>query len=217
MKIYVPFGLLLFSTGVVAGLCMRSRPARREVLPEQEGVDYLREAGAIDLFQIEAGKLARSRAIDPDVQTYAEKMVKHHQRSLLLMRRAARLGGFDVDRFPGLTGHYQDLLAGLRSTPDHLFDSVYLRLQAQVHEAGLVLHDGVDIVPLSQPAMQAVEMMAGHLDEVEALIERRRPGSVSPGKPAQGKGRETAPAKPPGQPQTPNQTPGDGGPTPFVN
>jgi capsid protein len=59
-------------------------------------------------------------------------MVKHHQRSLLLMRRAARQGGFDIDRFPGLTGHYQDLLAGLRSTPDHLFDSVYLRLQAQV-------------------------------------------------------------------------------------
>lgn len=217
MNIYVPFGLVLFTTGIVAGLCMRSRPERWEVLPEQEGVDYLREAGAIDLFLIEAGKLARGRATDPEVQAYAEQMVKHHQRSLLLMRRAARQGGFDVDRFPGLTGHYQDLLSGLRSTPDHLFDSVYLRLQAQVHEAGLALHDDVDIVPLSQPAMQAVEMMASHLDEVEALIERRRPGSVSPGKPVPGKGREAAPARPAGQPQTPNQTPGDGGPTPFVN
>jgi hypothetical protein len=54
----VPFGLLLFTAGVVAGLCLRSR-AERPAAPvlEGEGVDYLCEAGAIDLFQIEAGKL----------------------------------------------------------------------------------------------------------------------------------------------------------------
>lgn len=210
----VPFGLFLFATGVVTGLCLRPRPAARFLQPgEPEGADYLHEAAAIDLFQIEAGKLAQARASDPDVQAYAGKMAKHHRRALLQMRQAARQGGFNVDGLPALTGQYQELLSALRSAPDYLFNSVYLRVQAQLHQAAVELHQGVGIVALSQAAQDVATMMADHLTEVEALIERRRPGSM----PERSKAAAPPQPRPAGQPQTPNQTPGDGSSAPFMN
>lgn len=207
--------LFLFAAGLVAGLALVRKSQRPADDAGPDGLDYLREAAAADLFQVEAGKLARKRSQDPAVQRFAEKMIKHHQRALLHMRRAARMGGFDIDQLPGLTPQYHDLMAALRSARDHLFDSVYLRTQVQVHEAGLDLHDGVDVDPLTDAADDAAAMMAEHLAEAEALLGRRPQEETADAAADDDAG--VPPAKPRGMPQTPNQTPGDGGAAPAFD
>lgn len=211
----VSSSLLLLTVGMVAGMAIARRRTVGSSAHENEAddIDHLAEAAAIDLFQVEAGKLARNRASDPAVQAFAARMIRHHQRNLLELRKAARAGALAVDDVPLATPVYIDLLRDLRATPGHLFDSVYLRMQLQVHEGALDLYEDMNLAPLGRLPAEAAATMAAHLAEAEDLVERPRHGGLDA---AAGEGTGNDPARR-GMPQTPNETPGDGGAAPVFN
>lgn len=130
---------------------------------------YVEAAIRIDLFEIEAAKLAIERTRDRAIATFAERMIRDHETSAGELRALAYLGGtaptLTLDTF------HNTRLAALRVAND--FDRQYLEKQIEsALEAGR-LHGGYAGAGTDQPlrgfAGRAVAMAQAHLREAEAL------------------------------------------------
>jgi putative membrane protein len=134
-------------------------------------VGYVEAAIRIDLFEIEAAKLAIERTRDRAIAAFAERMIRDHETSAGELRALAYQGGPGAAPTLTLDTFHNTRLAALRVAND--FDRQYLEKQIESDlEAGR-LHGGYAGAGTDQAlrgfAGRAAALTQAHLQEAEAL------------------------------------------------
>lgn len=137
--------------------------------------DYVAQAAASDLYEIQAGKIADGKAKNKQIKALAATMVKDHQKTAAVLKGA--LVNAQRKLAPPsamLPTDKQAMVDQLNQTPrGAAFDSLYLSQQLQAHQQAWALHKGYatdgDDAALRQVAASAVPVVEKHLTMIKAL------------------------------------------------
>lgn len=137
------------------------------------GRQYAALAGAGDLFEIEAARLAQQKAQRPDVREFAAALLADHQRSTAELTRAVAQARPPIRFAPSLSGEQQANLELLRRIGGAVFDAVWLRQQVTAHERALTLVTAYatsgESEPLRRHAAALAEPIRRHLARAREL------------------------------------------------
>jgi len=161
------------------------KPGARNNNPEGEGTtksapsaiskadrDFVTKAAGSSLYEMEAAKLAESRAADPRVKAYAQTLQRDHQRAM------GGLKQISLDHNYPLPEHAPDdkaaILARLQSLSGKEFDTVF-RLQVGIEDH----KDDIKLMERARRASrtpdirawidQSLPVMRRHLEQAQAL------------------------------------------------
>ncbi len=137
--------------------------------------EFVEKAAASDMFEIEAGKLAQSKAKNAEVKTFAGEMVTAHTKSTADLKKAIADSGQTITPPAALPADLKARLDALNAAPD--FDKAYVDGQVAAHEEALALlqsySTGGDVPAMKTFATAAVPMVQTHLDRARALAAPR--------------------------------------------
>jgi putative membrane protein len=144
--------------------------ATGDMTPTQRGA-YVEMAAASDLFEIQSGQMAASKAQRADVRQFAQMLVQHHQQTTAQLAAAASAAG--TPPTPDLMPMQARMMDELRGASGAEFDRVFLRQQVQAHEMALALHTNYgrngDTAALRVVANAAAPIVRQHLDEARRM------------------------------------------------
>jgi putative membrane protein len=128
-------------------------------------------AAASDMYEIEAGKLARQMSQNQSVKEFGEMMVTDHTRSTNSLKAAAeQVEGVTVA--PELSPKHRSDLEALKSAGED-FDRVYAQQQVAAHTQALSMLRGFaergDAEPLKDFAAKTTPVVEGHLTRARSL------------------------------------------------
>ncbi|WP_312164778.1 DUF4142 domain-containing protein [Phenylobacterium sp.] len=115
-----------------------ANPAATIITPSNEAAapDFVAKAGASDLFEIEAAKLAQTRAKNAQLKKFAADMVAAHTKSTAALKKAIADSGQTTLAPPvALPNDLQDKLGDLAKADN--FDAAYMDNQVDAHQAAL--------------------------------------------------------------------------------
>ncbi len=137
--------------------------------------DYVNQAGASDMYEIAAGKIAAHKAKRKDIKGFGEQMVKDHTKAtanlMSALNNAQRKIAPPSDQLPT---DKQAMVDQLNAAPRGVaFDNLYLSQQLQAHQQAWALHKGYavdgDDSALRAVASQAVPVIESHLTMIKSL------------------------------------------------
>ena len=135
--------------------------------------DFIKTAGASDLFEIREGKLAADRSQDPRVRAFAEQMVQAHMQTTEAMKQAIHQAGLPEPPAPELGPGQKIMIDELKDEKGRDFDHLYLVQQAGAHHEALGVMQTYaaqgDTPALRQAAAMTAPLVGRHLAEVIAL------------------------------------------------
>ncbi len=152
--------------------------------PDQVGVqpmtgtsttDYVNQAAASDMYEVQAGHIAADRGKRKDVREFGRQMVKDHEKLsatvMSALDNAQRKIAKPSDQLPT---DKQAMIDQLKAAPRGVaFDNLYLSQQLQTHQQAWSLQKGYavdgDDAALRQVAAQAVPVVESHLSMVKSL------------------------------------------------
>ncbi|HEX8444270.1 MAG TPA: DUF4142 domain-containing protein [Allosphingosinicella sp.] len=141
-------------------------------LTPEDRMNYVRLAGASDLFEIQSSQLALSRGQRAETRQYAQMLVTHHTQTTQATMAAARAAGMNPPP-PMLLPMQQQMLDQLRRASVANFDRVYMTQQIPAHEMALTLHNNYaangDTPSLRATAATALPLVRQHLDEARRM------------------------------------------------
>ena len=141
---------ILCSTAAIAALlsaCAPTPPPPPIVVPvpvvtapaiTQVGMDCVIRAGAMDMYEIEAARLALQMSTNANVRAFAQQMINDHTNATAQMAAAMQSLGMNPPP-PTLTVDQTARLNNLR-TAGTGFDAMYLADQVSAHQEALALH-----------------------------------------------------------------------------
>jgi putative membrane protein len=136
----------------------------------QAGMDCVIRAGAMDLYEIEAGRLALQMSSNANVRAYAQMMIDQHTASSA--QYGAALQSIGMNPPPAqLTPDLSARLERLR-TAGTGFDAMYLDDQIAAHQQALALHQACAAnggAPVAAVSAGLVPHVQGHLNQAQAL------------------------------------------------
>ena len=136
------------------------------------GRQYVRMAGASDLYEIQSSRLVLASTRNAEVRRFANTMVRHHTKSTADVKRAATRAGI-VPPPPRLDAVGARNIAELRRTRGAARDAVYLQQQRVAHRRALELQQGYaangDVRPLARTAATIVPVVQMHLGELRRM------------------------------------------------
>jgi len=146
-----------------------ANPAATVVTPSNEAAapDFVAKAGASDMFEVEAAKLAKTKAKSPEVKKFAADMVAAHTKSTEGLKKAIADSGQTTLTLPAaLPGDLQDKLSDLGKADN--FDKAYMENQVDAHQAALDVmqryaQDG-DVPAIKTFAAATAPVVQQHLD-----------------------------------------------------
>ena len=134
--------------------------------------EYVRMAGASDLYEIESSQLALQKSRNPEVREFAQRMITHHRHTTDMVMAAARDAGL-TPAPPQLMPMQRDMVAQLRSAEGADFDRMYVTQQRKAHEMALTLHSNYsrsgNSGELSRIAEEAEPVIRGHIERLQSL------------------------------------------------
>ena len=129
--------------------------------------DYVKDAGAGDMFEIQSSKLVLQSTHNAKVRAFANKMIADHMKSTAMVKAAARKDHVAVPA-PMLMPAQQQMMTDIRSASGAARDAVYMKDQATAHQAALMVQQsyaqGGDKPALMAAAGQIVPVVQGHID-----------------------------------------------------
>lgn len=133
--------------------------------------DFVKKAGASDLFEITTAKLETSSK-NPKIRAFANMMLKDHTKSTADVKAAAIKSGLKP-KPPALEPKQQADLAALKQATGTARDTLYVTQQKAAHEEALALHKD-NAAGSSAPALKAasakiVPVVEHHLHELSGL------------------------------------------------
>jgi putative membrane protein len=144
--------------------------ATGDMTPNQRGA-YVEMAAASDLFEIQSGQLAASKAQRADVRQFAQMLAQHHQQTTTQLSAAATAAG--TPPTPDLMPMQARMMEELRGASGAEFDRVFLRQQVKAHEMALALHSNYaangDTPALRTVAAAAAPVVREHLEQAKRL------------------------------------------------
>ena len=137
--------------------------------------DYVNQAAASDMYEIDAGKIAAHKSKRKDIRAFGEQMAKDHTK-LASSTRAAQDNAQRKSAKPSdqLPTDKQAMIDQLNASPRGVaFDTLYLSQQLQAHQQAWALQKGYavdgDDSALRAVASQAVPVVESHLTMVKSL------------------------------------------------
>lgn len=187
----------------------------------EDGREFVMAALRDGLFEVEAGRLAQTKALDPTVKKYAGMMVEQHTKANEELAALARTHNLEVPTTLSEDG--TDKLQKLRDASAGDFDEDYLEVMIDAHQDAVDLFEkqmGRDKDPeLQRWASKTVPTLRTHLDEAKTakkVLDEKddmfkdddlvgpdgtpRPGAM-PATDAAARNPDTAPVRAPGSAQ----------------
>ena len=169
--------LIIVSATLLVGGCVRNLVQQPAVgagaATSAATMAYAQSATSIDMFEIEAARLAMQRAHSPAVRQFAQAMSNDHgQISTLLAQnlqaQAIMTGGST------LLPQHQGLLAQLQSATPGQFDNAYRNITAMSHMQAWDLHQRYaaagDNPALRHFAQSSLPLVQNHLAQAQSLV-----------------------------------------------
>ena len=133
--------------------------------------DFVAQAGAAGLYEVNSAELARDRTQDAQVRAFADQMFAHHSAANRELNSLANqhelMAPTEIDP------KHQQLLDRLGKLEGRDFDREYAQQQLQTHQAAVTLFEeqaksGTDD-ELRQWASQKVPILKAHLEHAQKL------------------------------------------------
>ncbi len=105
----------------------------------QDNDDFVEDASAKGVAEVEAGKLALEKGTAADVKTFADMMVKDHKLANTKLKAIADSKKLDVSDDAQLLDKAKSMILELRSAKS--FDQAYANNQVKAHEATIKLFE----------------------------------------------------------------------------
>ncbi len=132
-----------------------------EMLPSE----YVKKAGAADLYEQDSSKLILQSTKDPQMRSIARKMIADHTTSTNEVKAAAIQAGLQPEP-PVLDATGRQNIAALRRVTGKARDRLYIAQQKKAHEAALELHrdyaENGTSPPLKAAAAEIAPVVARH-------------------------------------------------------
>ena len=145
-----------------------ANPAATVITPSNEAAapDFVAKAAASDMFEVEAAKLAQTKAKNPGVKKFADEMVTAHTKSTADLKKAIADSGQTLALPTALPKDLQDKLSDLGKAEN--FDKAYMDNQVDAHQAALDVlqryaQDG-DVPVIKAFAAATAPVVQQHLD-----------------------------------------------------
>lgn len=137
-----------------------------------DAAQFVRSVAVSDLYEIEAGRLAQSRAASEAVREASSLVARDHLESSRKLKEQAA-----VSRLPlpsRLDSRHAGLIDQLRAAPSERFDRIWLDQQIAVHREAVTLmrryrKEGRD-AGMRRFAGEALPIMESHLARMEMLV-----------------------------------------------
>lgn len=131
----------------------------------------------VNTGEVEAGRVATSRAQSPDVKVYAEKMISGHETNSTAIEGLSQLTGIEpqkTDRSEALKARLVARAKELEAKSGKGFDRAYLNEQIKMHQETLAMIDKELLPQSSNPEFrtflaQTRQTVAAHLEEARQL------------------------------------------------
>lgn len=135
--------------------------------------EFVKKAGAGGAAEVELGKLASTKATDPEVKAYAEKMVADHTKTNKELMAAAKGKGLDVPQEPDLM-HKGMAEKFERQAADQDFDHDFMQQMVRDHKVNVELFQTAANDTTLDPEFRAVAQKAlptleEHLKQAQEL------------------------------------------------
>ena len=137
--------------------------------------DYVTQAAASDMFEMESGKIAESKSKQKAVRAFGASMVKDHGKTTASLMAALNNAQRKIAKPPEvLPSDKQAMVDQLKATPrGAAFDQLYLSQQLQAHQQAWALQKGYatdgDDAALRQVAASPVPVVESPLTEIKSL------------------------------------------------
>lgn len=133
--------------------------------------DFIEDAYAKGIAEIEAGKIALQKSTHQEVQTYAKKMIEDHATANKDLRSLASKKSVEVPDDAELMSQAKTYI--LKQRDGESFDAAYVNNQIESHKAAIELYEDAssskdeDVRQLAATSLPTLER---HLAEAEALV-----------------------------------------------
>lgn len=107
----------------------------------QAAEDYVRKAGAGDLYEKQSSQLVLKTTKNPDLRNFAQMMVSDHSKSTADVKAAAMKSGLKP-KPPMLDADKKEMIARLTASTGQQRDAMYVTQQRTAHAEALALHQG---------------------------------------------------------------------------
>jgi putative membrane protein len=102
---------------------------------------FVQQAAMSDLFEIESGKLAMSRAREEPVKQLAQTITQDHSQASAQLIDTAAAANIGIAMPTRLDPAHARMLSQLRAASDQRFDAVFLIVQAETQKRAVRLHE----------------------------------------------------------------------------
>jgi putative membrane protein len=130
--------------------------------------DYIENAAISDLYEIQSGRIAQTKARSDEIRSFADTMIKDHGATTAQLEQTIPNSGLSLTPPSRLDARHQALINQLQTATPEGFDELYRQQQILAHEDALKLHriyarQG-DNPALAQFAADAARIVQSHLD-----------------------------------------------------
>jgi putative membrane protein len=159
------------SASLTAVLALAAAPAHAQPKPPSPE-DFANAAAQSDQYEIQAGRVALTQGVAPQVKAFAQQMIDAHVRTRAALLDAARASGLKPP--PAIMGPDQArMLNALQSLKGAEFDKAYATQQVNAHVSALVTEQGYATqgsdANLRRAAQAAAPTVQHHLEMARAL------------------------------------------------
>jgi putative membrane protein len=155
---------------LLIGACLVAAPTLATAATVS-GPDYIKKAGASDLYEIESSKLVLATK-NAKLHSFASEMIKDHTQSTADVKAAAAAAHLKAGP-PMLDATGAANIAKLKRVNGAARDSLYIAQQKQSHQMALTLQQGYatsgGVAPLRAAATKIVPVVKHHIGELSAM------------------------------------------------
>lgn len=141
--------------------------------PAMSGQEFANAAASTDAYEIEAGKLARTKATTQALKDFGKMMVDNHTESTANLKKAAAKASPAITPDATLTAEQKANLDTLRSATGADFDNAYKSQQVMTHQTALAAMQGYaasgDVPALKDFASDTAKVVQTHLEKIQGM------------------------------------------------
>ena len=134
--------------------------------------DYVKAAGASDLFEIQSSQIVLGSTQDPKIKMFANRMIRDHTKSTAEVKAAAMKAGMTPPP-PMLMPAQADQVSQLQAQTGKDRDTTYISQQRASHDQALALQQGYaqdgTSPPLKAAAKKIVPVVQHHIDMLKSM------------------------------------------------
>lgn len=143
--------------------------ATTEAMPEvTTAADFIRHASMSDLFEIQSGQLAETKAGSENARALGKKLADDHTAARQELMMLAQGAGINAEPPESLDERHQKMIDQLAAADGTEFDKTFATIQAQAHRESLALFQAYaangDNEQLRAFAMKGIPVLQAHLD-----------------------------------------------------